>query len=464
MPEFKDVDVPRPGAPGRGGAPPVVETIEPGGRPARQRQASSDVVAGGQFDLHIEESTIGGGAAAPRRRIPESVAKRIAEIQASQRSTEDEDDEPTDSAEEDGDTGDDAEAPAATDVTDEEEDEEEAEEEAADPDDPDQAPAPAPTKKGKGKTKEEPPPGNKELDDLRATTERQRAALQKAQADLAAAREESAKTASQRHKLLDDAEERYHEDPMIALRHFVAATLGIDDPDSDDVKKELEGLYIDFTSYVTGANIAPEHKAERTSALTKRLFARDKRKREAETKQRADLDARRDNEHKIEKAIDYLDAQIKPSADQYPHLMLADDLDGISVGRALWNVLHAEIEAGTISQKRSDGTDKRDDELIAEAAKIANDQYQKRAEKLRARLQPRPSEPTGKDEKPARAADKKTPEQKRQSHGTHGLSNADASVAPTRKPAKQITDKAPKTFASDEERRAWALRHVRKRK
>lgn len=303
-----------------------------------------------------------------------------------------------------------------------------------------------------------PPDVEERLKELEGVAERQRAALERYEAQLAEARKAGEETAAQRAARLDAAEAEYLSDPVKALHRYVAGVLGVDDENHDDVKKEVADLFLDLTAHVSGATQETSHLAKRQSDRTRREWEREKRGRAASGKKDAEAAAKREREQHVDGIVGQLDGVIKTSAEKYPHLTsLAPLLDGKSAGRVIWEVVERGIARGDFK------ADEDDEVLIAKAAKVAEQHYTKRADPIRSALNPKkPSTATtptaSTKEAPAAQVEREKPRERKEARVT----NADASVAPATPPAQKP---APKTIPlqNDEQRRRHALRHLRKR-
>src|SRR5688572_4706937 len=305
------------------------------------------------------------------------------------------------------------------------------------------------------KAKADPPSDVEErLKELEGVTERQRAALERYEAQLAEARKGSEEALAKRAALVEAAEQEYLSDPIKALYKYVAASLGHDDPDHEDVKKEVNDLWLDLTSHAGGVTQDPAHLAKRQSDRTRREWEREKKGRAASGKKDAEAAAQREQEQKVQGIIGEIDKVVSPQAEKYPHLVaLAPLLEGKTPGQVIYQLVAEGIKRGDFK------ADEADEVLIAKAAKAAETYYTKRADPIRAAVtkttstaKPAAVEKTA----PAAQVEREKPRTSKEARVT----NADASVAPATPPAKQP---APKTIplGDDEKRKRHALRHLR---
>ena len=317
-----------------------------------------------------------------------------------------------------------------------------------------------PANENEAPTSEEKPPApaewETERDELRAVLQRQRDIIAKHEADLEAARKQSNETESARYKRLEEAENTYVRNPVAAIKAQLAAVLGVE-PDSEDVKRELADLYIDLTSELTGASLDPAHQAKRTSDLTRREWDRTTKRREAGEKKQAEAVTPNEPGDPLKQAVEFIAAPFKSIADKFPHLMdFAQEFDRTDPAEVVADILLKGLKRGDFSS--DDDTDK----AVERAAKLADDHYKRRFEAIQGKAAKRkpstatPGVTATKQDTPA-AEPTKTVE--RQGSG-RGLSNADASVAPSKTPSTTTQDKPPK-FKTDKERAAWATRRLR---
>lgn len=297
------------------------------------------------------------------------------------------------------------------------------------------------------------PEWHAERDELQGVAQRQRDIIARLQSDLEAAKKGSDETLSERAKRIEEAESSYVRDPVAAIRALVAAANGFE-PGSKEHEEELQNLFIDLTSAVTGATQDPAHQAKRVSDLTRREWDRTTKRREQGDKKQAETAAQREQGNPNETAIPIVKAAFAPIADKHPHLSaLAHELDGLPVENVLWDVIEKGLKSGDFRP------DEPDDVLTAKAAKLAEQHYQRRWAKIQTAA-PKPSTaqpgvpPAPKQADTPAAEPTKTVE--RQSNG-RGLSNADASVAPSKTPEAEQPKKM-----TDAERKKWALRHFNK--
>lgn len=298
------------------------------------------------------------------------------------------------------------------------------------------------------------PEWHAERDELTGITQRQREIIAKLEADLESARKSSSTDIAERSKRLDEAGDLYVRDPVGAARKWLASSLGLD-PDSEDATKELTDLYIDLTAHITGATPDTAHQAKRVSDLTRREWDRTTKRREQGEKKQAETVAPSEQGDQNETAISLIKTEFAKIADKYPHLTdYAEEFDGRPEA-ILWQVIDKGFRDGTFKR------DEQDDVLIAKAAKLAETHYEGRWKRLEAKAAKRKPSPATPGVPPApkqgdtpQAEPAKTVE--RQSNG-RGLSNAVASVAPSKTPTPEPAKKP----LTDKERQHRALRFLR---
>lgn len=293
------------------------------------------------------------------------------------------------------------------------------------------------------------------LKDLEGVVERQRAALERYEKQLADAQKSGEETAAQRAARLDAAEAEYLADPIKAIHKHIAAVLGHDDENHEDVKKEVLDLFLDLTSHVGGVSQDPGHLAKRQSDRTRREWEREKKGRAASSKKAEEAAAQEQRAKQIDGIIGEIDKVVTPDAEKYPHLTaLAPLIEGKTPGRVIYELVEAGIKRGDFK------ADEPDDVVIAKAAKAAEAYYTKRADPLRSALQPKSTAKPAATEKvaPAAQVDREKPRTSKEARVT----NADASVAPATPPAQKPAPKAI-PLQNDEQRKRHALRHLRQK-
>lgn len=263
-------------------------------------------------------------------------------------------------------------------------------------------------------------------------------------------------------KLLREASTAYLEDSENALRKFVAASLGVTDPAAPEVDAELRLIYGDLTAKMLGVTPDEAHQAKRDAARARQLWARENRQRKAEEQSNSDK-ATRDAEAKAEEgAATYIGTQLGTKASDYPLLTnLSQVFDGVPAGTLVWKVIQRETKAGRIDPKTQS-----DEQMIAIAARKIEDHYTGLLAKANQAIpKPNPSTATPSGNPPPAANKSASPDQ-RQSPAARTLTTADASVAPATPPAQKPKpkDDKPPEFKNDDERKKWAMRHLRKRR
>ena len=289
---------------------------------------------------------------------------------------------------------------------------------------------------------------------LKAERDRFEAANRALVAELEAARK-APRVADSRSPLLDAAESTYLEDPIAGLRHYIAAALGVEKVDDPKVEQELRDLYLDLSAKEIGVTPDPAHQAKREAARTRQLWDREKRQRTAEEQRKANEGQQDADTKKAEAAAAYIAPRLQSKASDYPLLtQLAEVFDGEKPETLLWKVLERESKTGRIALTADD------DANIAAAAQLVEAHYQALVDKV-GKAKPISPPSTAKPET-ATAVTSASKDQ-RQSHGARTLTTADASVAPATPPAKKPapTKQEPPKFKSNEERKQWALRHLK---
>jgi hypothetical protein len=262
-------------------------------------------------------------------------------------------------------------------------------------------------------------------------------------------------------KLLKEAATSYLDNEQDSLRKFVAASLGVEDPNAPEVTAELRDLYSDWTAKELGVTPDAAHQAKRDAARTRRQWEREKRERKAEEQSKSSAPVQDEQAKQNAEAAPYIGTKLASKSADYPLLTaLAQKLNGVSPELMVAQTIRREIRTGRLDKNLSD------DDLIAAAAKHAESQYQALRDMF-AQASPTPStqpstaQPNG---KPSTAASSARPDT-RQSHGARTLTAADASVAPATPPAKKPAkkdDERPPPGSSPEVVQKWAMRHLRK--
>ena len=251
-----------------------------------------------------------------------------------------------------------------------------------------------------------------------------------------------------RFKALAEAERGYLDDSTGALRKFIAAAIGVDDPAHKDVDAELAGLYQDLTAKELGIELDESKRALREVTRTRQLRARDQR--EARTQQEkpaaAPATAQTDNaEH-----VALIGGKLPTIGAKYPLTMaLAERMHGAKPEALLLRVIHEGFATGEFDPSSSD------DLLIEQALKKTETHYQALADDIgKARPSNSTATPT--------TADATANQEKAQPQAGRSITNASASVAPATPPAKQpeTTTKTEPVYRTEHERRmAIARKH-----
>jgi len=250
----------------------------------------------------------------------------------------------------------------------------------------------------------------------------------------------------------------YLDDSLANLREYLAHQLGVA-TDSKEVDTELALLYTDLTAKELGVTPDATAQATREAARARQLWAREKRQRTADKQEVPKVS---DETEKATQAAAFIGNRLTTikATERYPLLTsLSEDLHGQKPEVLLWRVIQSGIQTGRLDAKSDD------DALIDAAAKEIETRYQALIAKANQAIpKPKPSTEPPNGLKPSAAATSASKDAG-QSHGARTLTAADASVAPATPPAKKPkpkTDEPPK-FKNDDERRDWALRHLRKK-
>lgn len=261
-----------------------------------------------------------------------------------------------------------------------------------------------------------------------------------------------------REKALVEAESLYLTKPNLALRRFLATAIGVDDPQSPEVSKELSGLYQDLTELELEV---PASETARTNREAVRiLHAMNRQKREAaEEAARAAAPAPASNVETeqatrlIATHLTTKDAAGKAPADAFPLLStVAADIEGVSAEVLIFDEIGRAINAGELDAKSPN------EQLIAAAAAKLESRYQALADKLGKARQPSTAAPSTQQ-----ASEKASPSTGvDRSHGVRSITNASASVAPATPPVKKPAAPAekPKYASEDARRRAIIAKHL----
>lgn len=230
-------------------------------------------------------------------------------------------------------------------------------------------------------------------------------------------------------KRMLDAVAHYDDNPVLAVRHFLAACVEADKHDGDHVNRELSGLYIDLNAQELGVPLNETVKAQRDNAHLRNRLDRQKREEAAKAKKPETNDqAERDEgaRRHIDQELRTKNAEGKSLADEFPLVMgLAQRLDGMPPAALLWEVMQRETKAGRFHAQMSG------DDLLRNAAKFVETHY---ANFLTAADEARKKNQPTSTAKPNSKANAGT--DKRQQTGARTISNADATRAPARPPAK----------------------------
>lgn len=258
--------------------------------------------------------------------------------------------------------------------------------------------------------------------DWQVQLDRMTAANKQLVADLETARKPTEAPAV--HKLAGEAVSTYLDNSTEAVRRFVAASLGIDDPAHADVTAEMQALTNDLTSSVFNVQLDPTAQATREAARARQALARDKRERMAESDRAAKGTQAQAEVQKAEHLASFIGNRL--TASEYPATVaLAPIFDGVQPGRAVYAALDTAIKAGSIDPKTMT-----DEQLIAFGAKEVEQHYKDLRDKVLKAFPPDPKPSTATNPPPESAS----PDQ-RQSHGARTLTQAAASVAPSTPPA-----------------------------
>lgn len=267
---------------------------------------------------------------------------------------------------------------------------------------------------------------------------------------------------SAREKALDEIERAYLDDPIGSIRRLAALALGHEDPKHKDLDDEIAGLYQDLTAKELGVTVDEAKKANRESARTRQLLAREQRERKAEQEsaskpQPEDPEAKLAADHTqlIGNHLTSKQADGKAPADAFPALMkFAGLLQGAKPEALILKTIRAGFAVGEFDPKEDDN------KLIAKAATKIEAQYknlyQALADVFGGANAPSTATPTPSDAIPAK-------KDEAQPQAGRSITNASASVAPATPPAQPAkTDEVPKYKTERERRLAIAERHLGK--
>lgn len=244
-------------------------------------------------------------------------------------------------------------------------------------------------------------------------------------AELAAAKGRPRGTPSARELRLDEADKGYLNDSVGSVRKFLATVLGVDDPASPDVSKELKYLYHDLTKNELGVALDPIVALERENERTKRMMERDRRERSAPAA--PDESAARAAQDGAQAAAIAGMLPALGHAAKYPLLTAhSEALHSAKPEALIWDVIKHDIAAGVI-QPDANGKYPDDATLIDHASKTIESRYQA----LRDRFAPAATS-TATPTQPTVQTDTKADP----SPGVRTITNASASVAPATLPAK----------------------------
>lgn len=263
--------------------------------------------------------------------------------------------------------------------------------------------------------------------ELVAEVERLRAAPKSAELD-------------KRLKALDAAERMYLDDPIGAVRHLIATVHGYDDPKHTDVDAELSGLYQDLTARELGVPLDAAKRAERESARTRQIVARERRERELAAQKPAvqeDPEAQLFADHSafIANHIQGRDKDGRAVADAYPLAMkFSERMHGHKPEALALKIIREAVATGEIPMEMS-AADK-----IRHAFTKIETHYQDLAKSFD---EARPRNSTA---APTPPADAKANQDTGRTQVAPTITNASASVAPATPPAKQDTKPVDQDF------------------
>lgn len=244
-------------------------------------------------------------------------------------------------------------------------------------------------------------------------------------------------------KRLSDAVAHYDDNPVLAVRHFLAACVEAAKHDDDKVNRELSGLYIDLNEQELGVPLTETAKTQRENARIRNALERQKREEAAKAKPKETSNAiDHEGAHRhIEQTLTTKSPEGKILADEFPLLMgLAQRIDGLPPHELLWAVMQRETKAGRFHAKMSS------DDLLRSAAKFVETHY---TNFLTAADEARKKKLTTSTAKPNKQANANAGTDKRQQPGARTISNADAARAPARPPAKTSQKTQPKRTLND---------------
>lgn len=245
-----------------------------------------------------------------------------------------------------------------------------------------------------------------------------------------------------RTKALRAAADAYWDDPVGGYRQFVAAIHDLDDPKHADIDAEMSGFYKDLTARELNVPLDKADKAERETARTRQLLARQERERKAELaasqQPQETEEARQTREHTaiVANVLTGKNTEGKSLGDAHPLTMkLAERLYGMKPEALILAKVREGLQTGEYEDVRND-----DRKLIERAARDVETHYQDLAKLFGAAI---PATSTA----PAPTPQTATANQDAgQTKAAPTITNASASVAPATPPAKQETKPVDQDF------------------
>lgn len=242
----------------------------------------------------------------------------------------------------------------------------------------------------------------------------------------------------------EEARETYFDDPAGYIRGHLSSLFGLDltnDAHRKLALGELHGLITDLTVELGGAAISAEKIAQIQATRVGRHQALRTRARQA-TKQSGDT---RGQDTAAEQ---YVADVLKAAGSKFPDLALALELDGIQPSRAVVAALRRAHQEGVL---KVEGRPMQ--EVVLDAAKLANHSYGVRADRFAARIAAlRPAKPAAKPEAEKPGAPKPAAAKPRTISASEAGTPAPKTAAPPRGPREVVIVRDPD--ADDRARRS----------
>ena len=289
------------------------------------------------------------------------------------------------------------------------------------------APAPAPAESAPTT----PPPAAEpeEMVSLRERVARQTQLLERAGIEIERLSKGQADETRARVEALRAAEDGYLDNPVQAVRRYLASSLGVDSDAHPDIDAELDALIRDLIAsrHPGTVQIDEAQRANRTSTLLQRSWNKDRQRAEAKQREFETSEQRRQAELADKNDQQIIARHLETNRQQHPHLIaLSGPFDGIAPEAKVLEAIKVGIATGHIPRNTPP------ERLLALGAELAEKHYRARLDVIQ---KARPNNDTAAPSPPpgqlAGAANADVKEGTvRQSHGARSITNAVASVAP----------------------------------